>query len=602
MKRVSWFSLLVLACSLHARVVDVSQFGIVPGKDVTLEVNTLVQSLQHEENVTLHFPTGQYDFHPENAFEQYRAVANHDNGLKRMAFPIFGHKNLTIEGNGSLFMFHGRIVPFTLEGVSNVTLRNLVIDYIRPFHAELKVIERDEAEQSVIVHADPAQYPFSVVRGEVYFDRLGQNDPLVGQNIIWDPTTRAPIYLAQEYNLNNGTLKAQAIGKDRIKLTNAFKKLPPLGSVLIVYGDRTTSRLGHAIQITDSKDILIENVTVLAAAGMGLIVEGTENVKLDRMKVTSAAHRLVSTRADATHFIGCKGKIEVVDCLFEHMLDDAINVHGAYVPVVKHLEGKTLLCEISHFQQWGFKFAEPGDKIAILSRETVLPFFETTVTSIRVLNERRFLITLADLPAELPAVPMSLENLTWTPELVMRNNTVRENRARSVLVTTPRKVVIEGNYFSSQMHGILIEGDNDYWYESGAVQDVLIRNNTFVNIGYGSANGYPLFASPKLTPQQVTGKGHYHRNIVFTDNTIRSFNGNVADSKSVENLTISNNQVTFSTDYPARAPQESVRLKYSRNVHITNNTATGFDQPLTVTATPDCELIKTTDNRGWQSP
>lgn len=601
MKSISVLCLLLLAGTLPARVVDVSQFGIVPGRDVTLELNTLVQSLRNEENVTLHFPTGQYDFHPENAFEQYRAVANHDNGLKRMAFALFGHKNLTIEGNGSVFLFHGRVVPFTLDGVSKVTLRNLTIDYIRPFHAELRVVERDEATQTVVLETDPAQYPFTVIRGEVYFDRLGQNDPLVGQNIVWDPATRAPIHLAQEYNLNLGTLKAEALGKNRLKLVNAFRKLPPLGSVLVVYGDRTTSRLVHAIQVTDSKDILIENVTILAAGGMGLIVERTENVKLDRMRVTSAGGRLVSTRADATHFIGCKGLIEVTDCLFEHMLDDGINVHGAYVPVVQRLDGATFLCEISHFQQWGLKFAEPGDRIALLSRETVLPFFETTVSSVRVLNERRFLITLAELPAELPDVPLSLENLTWNADLVMRGNTIRENRARSVLVTTKGKVLLEGNYFSSQMHGILIEGDNDYWYESGAVNDVVIRRNTFVNIGYGSANGYPLFASPKLTPQQVTGKGHYHRNIDFSENTIRSFNGNLVDAKSVDGLRIRQNRIILSEDYPVRAPGQSVRLNYCREVQVADNVASGFEAALTLVADPSSERIQSTRNEGLQN-
>lgn len=76
----------------------------------------------------------------------------------------------------------------------------------------------------------------------------------------------------------------------------------------------------------------------------------------------------------------------------------------------------------------------------------------------------------------------------------------------------------------------------------------------------------------------------------------------MADSKSVENLTIANNLITFSTDYPARAPKESVRLKYSRNVQVTGNTATGFAAPLTVTAAPDCDLVRAAENRGRQSP
>ena len=55
--------------------------------------------------------------------------------------------------------------------------------------------------------------------------------------------------------------------------------------------------------------------------------------------------------------------------------------------------------------------------------------------------------------------------------------------------TTKGKVLIEDNYFSSQMHDILIEGDSNSRCESGGVRDVVITNNTFADIGYaGPAN------------------------------------------------------------------------------------------------------------------
>lgn len=593
-------SLLLLACLAQARVIDVSEFGIAPGVDVTRRVNELIESLRDEVNVTLYFPQGQYDFYPENAFETYRAVANHDNGLKRIAFPLLGHRELTIEGNGSVFMFHGRVVPFTLDGVSRVGLKDFVIDFIRPFHAELRVVERDETSGTLVVEVDREQFPYALVRGEVVFDRLGQSDALSGHNIVWDPTTRAPIHLARDYRMLGGTLQAEPVGPGRLKLSKAFNQLPPLGSVVIVYGRKPTSRLVHAIQITDSRDILIENVTVRAAGGMGLIAERTENVKLAGMRVTSAEGRLISTRADATHFIGCKGLIEVENCVFEHMLDDGINVHGAYVPVVERIDDRTLLCEISHFQQWGLTFAEPDDRVALLSRETVLPFFETTVTAVRKLNEQRFLITLEELPAELPEGPLSVENLTWNPDLVMRNNVIRENRARSLLVTTKGKVLIEDNDFSSQMHGILIEGDNLYWYESGAVQDVIIRNNTFANIGFGATGGYPLFASPKLTSEQRLGEGPYHRNIIFTGNLIRSSNGHLVNARSVENLTIRDNRMERSSDYPQTVSNPSIRLDYCRDVTLKDNVATGFVSPLAVVVSGDSERIEVSDNPGFE--
>ena len=44
---------------------------------------------------------------------------------------------------------------------------------------------------------------------------------------------------------------------------------------------------------------------------------------------------------------------------------------------------------------------------------------------------------------------------------------------------TPGKIVIEDNDFSSHMSSIFFRGEMFHWYESGAVEDVLIRNNRF---------------------------------------------------------------------------------------------------------------------------
>lgn len=591
-----------LASLLHARTINVSDHGIVPGQDVTREVNDLVKSISAEEGVTLYFPQGQYDFHVENAAETYRAVANHDNGLKRMAFPLFGHKSLTIDGAGSVFMFHGRIIPFTIDAAEDITLKNITIDFFQPFHAELKVVAHNEAAHSIVVETDPEQYPY-IIKGEnVFFDRMGQEDPLAGSNMVFDPITRSPIHEAYKFNLKVNHVKARAIRPGSFELIDGYENLPPIGTVIVVYGMQPTSRRNHAIQVTHAEDIRIENVTVLAAGGMGLIVERTENVALDGMKVTSRSDRTVSTRADATHFIGCKGLIQLTNCVFEHMLDDGINVHGAYVPVVEYLGDNTFLCEISHFQQWGLIFGEPGDRLAMLSRKTVLPFFETEVTAIRILNEKRFLLTVKAIPAEMPDAPLSFENLTWNADLVMRNNAIRENRARSVLVSTKGRVVIEDNYFSSQMHGILIEGDNNFWFESGAVQDVLIRNNTFANIGFGHPRGYPLLASPMFTADQHVGEGYYHRNIRFTGNTIRTFTGNIAKALSIKGLTLSDNQIEFSTDYPAQRPNRSVELEYCHDVTIERNQVVGFPAPLLMAVSANSTAVVDNTNVGLSRP
>jgi len=167
-----------------------------------------------------------------------------------------------------------------------------------------------------------------------------------------------------------------------------------------------------------------------------------------------------------------------------------------------------------------------------------------------------------------------------------------------VLVTTKGKVTIEDNYFSSQMHGILIEGDNNKWYESGAVGDVTIRNNIFENIGFSADQRYPLLASPLLTGKQHWGEGHYHRNIRFVGNKVRSFNGLLAKAFSVQGLTIADNTIEVSRDYPNVDEGSALVLQYCDDVTVRGNKFIGFDREFSVDTSNDCTNITVENNEG----
>lgn len=591
--------LLVSATQLAgAEVVNVADHGIVPGKDVTPEVNRLIASLEGQRDVTLVFPKAQYDFYPENAVEAYRAVTNHDNSLKRMALPLFGFEGFTIDGGGSTFMFHGRISPIIVDGCEGTTLKNFSIDWDTPFHHELRVVERDPEANSFIVEVSPMKYGYTIKNGQIFFGHYDWQDP-IGQNITFDPATNAPIWSTKQYSLRvRQNTAATRAGENRVRLQNATKTPPPIGSVMATYGQSPTNRLAQAIHVANSSDTHIENVTVYAAGGMALIAERSENFHLNGFVVTSTEERTMATRADATHFLGCKGLVRLENCRFEHMLDDGINVHGAYIKVVEYVGDTTFLCEISHRQQRGLTFAEPGDRIMITSHETVLPIFETTVKSIEVLNEQRLLVTASRLPEVMPEGPLSLENLTWYPDVVMKKNIIRDNRARSALITTKGKVLIEDNYFSSQMHGILIEGDNNSWYESGGVQDITITNNTFENIGYGDDTRYPLYASPLLRPEQRLGDRKYHRNIRFANNRIKSFNGHLVHARSVQGLTLADNTIELSTDYPAGSTRASIELDYCEDVTVEDNQFIGFTWPIRIESSNDTMNVRLKNNSG----
>ncbi|GAA3617332.1 right-handed parallel beta-helix repeat-containing protein [Flavivirga amylovorans] len=581
----------------HAQtVVNVVDWGILPGKDATLELNELIASLKGQENVIVNFPKGTYQFYPENAFEQYRAVTNHDNSLKRMAFPMFGLNGVTIEGNDSEFIFHGRLCPFIVEGGQNITLKNFSINWEIPFQAELKVIETNKAENSFTAKVT-TNHKYKVKGEKIYFQHYNWEDP-IGQNTPFDPETKSPIWDSRPYSFNISKAIATDVGNGQIKFKNAMKKLPPVGTVVVNHGPQGTNRLVQAIHLSNTKDTYIENVTIYAAGGMGLIAERCENIHLNAYKITSSEGRMSATRADATHFLGCKGLIKLENCLLEHMLDDGINVHGAYVKVAEYLGDNQFLCEISHWQQWGLIFAEPGDEVTLISRETVLPILKTSVKEIKILNEQKFLLTVNEVPEYMPKGLLSFENITWNPDLEMKNNIIRENRARSVLVTTKGKVTIENNYFSSQMHGILIEGDNNKWYESGGVTDITIKNNVFENIGYGDDTRYPLYISPLLRPEQRLGEDKYHYNINFINNKIKSFNGHLVYAKSVKGLVLKGNEIILDDTYPTGAQKTPLVFDYCENVSLEKNKFSGFSWPITIEKVDSDTNFKLKKNEG----
>jgi len=72
------------------------------------------------------------------------------------------------------------------------------------------------------------------------------------------------------------------------------------------------------------------------------------------------------------------------------------------------------------------------------------------------------------------------ENISYTPEVEIRNNDFAAIPTRGILFTTRKKVLIENNIFRNMaMESIFISNDSNAWYESGPVKDMTIRNNVF---------------------------------------------------------------------------------------------------------------------------
>ena len=580
------------AKEMKQKIIDVSNHGIVPNTDITLKLSQLLFKIKGMDDIKLFFPKGVYQFYKKHAMEAYKNIANHDDGLKRIAFLINNMNNLSIDGDDSLFLFYDEVIPFAVDKSKKFTIKNVKIDFIMPFHSELEVVTSDPEKKSFIAKINAQRYPYKIENNKILFKRFEQWVH-VGQNIAFDKNTTAPIYNPPLYETVDYP-HAIDLGNDCVEFSQLGENIQPIpeGAVWVTYGERGLNRHIPAIHIIDSKNIILENMTVHTAGGMSLIIERTENINLSQYFVTPSNDRMVSTRADATHFMNCKGDIVVEDCKLDHMLDDGINVHGAYVNVDSYVGDNTFVASISHFQQEGIIFADPGDKVAFTNKETISSFFETTVEEVNIINSKVFLIRFAEIPDPLPSFEMTLENLTWQPNVVFKNNIIEKNRARGALLTTKGKVEITGNYFYNQMHNVLLVGDNDFWYESSGTKDVTIHNNIFDKVGFSDPDAYPLYVLVKLTKDQKYGEKPYHGEVSFIDNQINSLNGLFVHGSSIDSLLVSNNSIVSSTntrDYLSQYP--SINLNSVNKAVIKNNRSEGFNSELLVKQSKVSEAV-----------
>jgi polygalacturonase len=358
-----------------------------------------------------------------------------------------------------------------------------------------------------------------------------------------------------------------------------------VGTVIVSKGRMGENRYAPAFHGIDSRNIRLEDVTVHHALGMGYLFERCDTITLRRCGayVRPGSDRVVSLIADATHFCHTKGAVLIEDCRFQHMLDDGVNVHGAYVVVDQVLNPRQVRVKLMHFQQLGFRFADPGDEVWLIHAPDPGRAAVRSVQAFEPLNERYSVVTFTEPVSDRLRPGDLLENKTWIPSFTMRGCTIKDHRARGVVLKTPRPIVIEDNDISSMMSGIFFRGESKFWFESGAVGDVLIRNNRFDYCAYSGLEHAVLTVTPRLGDGFDSGKA-FDRDIRFEGNRIRTFGDRIVWADRVDGLTIAGNTIVQTKEHPEVHPgKPMIDLVNCRNVRIEGNTYEG-DNPASVAA------------------
>lgn len=511
--------------------------------DRSSDVTRMLEEIQDGSRVV--FEPGEYHFYPEQAVVKEYCISNNTSGLKHVIFPIIGKKDIEIDGRGAQFVFHGEVVPFVVEESQNIQIKNFSIDWERPFYSQGKILSADN--ESVVVEIDADAYPYRIENQTMIFEGEGWESSFYEGIYEVNPQTRASAYLSGD-GLGAGyvsNLNAEDLGEGRVRLGGSFPRIAGVGNVLIL---RHYRRLCPGIHLRHSSDIQIERVVLHHAGAMGVIAQFCENITLQDCSVTPSGERLFSTTVDATHFVNCRGQILIDSCLFENQLDDAVNIHGIYFRITKILAPKTIVAERGHPEQYGVAVGFEGDRLNVLHSETLQSYANATIREVEHIDEQFVKISLCE-PCEDLTTGHILENMSWVPDVRIQNCVIRRNRARGILLTTPGAVRIEQNRIAAPGACIKISGDANCWFESGAVRDVLIRNNLFGESCYGPPSWGRAVID--IDPEIITDSAEpFHQNIQIKQNEFATFDVGILYARGAGDLQFSQNTVRRTAGYP----------------------------------------------------
>jgi len=559
--------------------VFVRQFGLLPGtrENAVKAVQLALELCKTKEHPVLVFPKGRYDFWPQYTIEkEYYESNSTANNPKRCAIWIYNFDNLVIDADGSDFIYHDRIQPFTIDRSRNITIRNVSIDWDIPLTAQS--IIKDTANGYIDIQIDTTANPYIIEEGKIIFTGEGWKSKWWGTMEFQRGTRLIVPQTGDDGVLGNGwenyTATRQSGGI--VRLHNPFSRKPAPGNIIVM---RHSERDHAGIFITGSKNVQLERINIYQTAGLGVLSQYSENLSFSYLKVVpdKAKGRYYSGHDDGCHFSNCKGKITVDKSEFEGLMDDPINVHGTAVQVIEQKSPTTLLCRFMHEQSTGMEWAQHGDTIGFINHETMQTFAYGTVADFQPLSKEDFILSFRDaVPAAL-IVKDALENLSWTPDLTISNSLFSVNRARGILVSTPGKVIIENNTFESSGSAILIAGDANQWFESGAVKDVLIRRNNFTDACLTSLYQFCegiISIDPEIPI--LNSKTAFHRNITITENNFHPYDYPVLYAKSVNGLVFTNNTITRSHRFTPFHPRKFMfTFLACKNVSITGNQLQG---------------------------
>lgn len=512
-------------------MINYKEFAV--SDDVAFNIRLALDYCKANNEDGLVFDKGTYFVKRDKAYEKFFSVSNHgDPGLKRICFLLDGFENFTLDGNGSEFIFKDIMFPVAIDNCKGITVKNFVFSSENTQNAQAEVVRSEKDSFEIRMQTNLPCYVygedlyFGAPEGEhqkaYFFDECDKDSGLL--------VAHATDYFFQDPELHIRFSET----KDGLIRADGVKRQICPGNILIFTSE---TRCVSNIFINESKDTSVSDVTLYSGIGMGVIAQNSDGIDIDRFSTRIRKGRNYSINADGTHFVHCKGKISVRNSFFEGQLDDALNVHGIYLKITEKTE-HSLMLKFMHPQTKGIDTVKAGSVIQISDADSLIPYRKLNVTGVNKINFDYLEVFVDESTDGIKSGDVA-DEISYAPEVLFENCTVRNNRARGMLLASAGKTIIRNNLFQTPGSAIKFESDGKYWYESGGVKDVTITGNIFENCNYSRWGVAVIVMQPR---EKIEDNKYFHGRIEISDNTFKNTSCLLVSANNTENLVFQNNK------------------------------------------------------------
>lgn len=323
-------------------------------------------------------------------------------------------------------------------------------------------------------------------------------------------------------------------------------------------------RRGRAIHIDRCEGMLLEDLTLYASPGMGILETGGEGgntyrrVRLIRRPGTKRLH---AGMADGFHSALVARGPTIEDCEFSFNSDDMINLHGFFTLVCHRYSPRELVVRAMRYVPY-----RVGGKIVFYDFKSVEPKGEAVITKVNPLED-------AGLVSKAKALPGKMGILNYrgdpfvigldrdveadegsmadtfncnAPGFIIRGCYFHDTMGRSLLLNGASDGIVQNNVYERISGGIRVYMESWFYMEGPFPHNIRISNNRLTDIG-----------SPGPVSPDQPAQGAIYVGMVPKRNYLRK-------AKPLANIEITGNIIE-------RPAGQAIIVSYTRGARVCDN-------------------------------